>query len=115
LCSEIKKYQIKTFIETSGAYHLTGIWDWICLSPKKQSPPQPEIFSMAHELKVIIYQDSDFEWAEENAQKVNPNCMLFLQPEWSKRIEMTEKIVEYVKNNPQWNISIQAHKFMKIP
>jgi organic radical activating enzyme len=115
LCQEIKKYDIKTFIETSGAYPLTGIWDWICLSPKKQTPPQPDIFPKAHELKMIVYEDSDFDWAEENAEKVNSDCMLFLQPEWSRHTEITEKIVEYVKQNPHWNISIQAHKFMKIP
>jgi len=115
LCSEIKKQNIKTFIETSGAYTLTGVWDWICLSPKKQNPPQPEIFEIANELKVIIFDDSDFEWAEKCALKVNVFCKLYMQPEWSRHNELTPKIVEYVKNNPEWNISIQAHKFMKIP
>jgi len=115
LCSEIKKQRIKTFIETSGAYKLTGDWDWICLSPKRQTPPQSEIFSIANELKVIIFEEIDFEWAEQCAAKVTKNCMLYMQPEWSRHNELTPKIVDYIKLHPEWNISIQAHKFMKIP
>ncbi len=102
-------------IETSGAYKLTGKWDWICLSPKKNAPPTDEIIPLANELKIIIFEDDDFLWAEKYADLVNPNCHLFLQPEWSRHKQLTPIIVEYIKKNPKWKISIQAHKFMKIP
>ena len=115
LCTELKKRDIQTFIETSGAYPLTGKWDWICLSPKKQQPPTEGFHLMADELKVIISSPDDFEWAEENAAKVKSTCQLYLQPEWSKHKELIPEIVEYVKRNTKWQISIQAHKFMKIP
>jgi 7-carboxy-7-deazaguanine synthase len=115
LTSELKKNSVLTFIETSGAYPLTGNWDWICLSPKKTSPPKPEIFKRAHELKVIVYNKDDFKWAEENAQHMNENALLYLQPEWSKSKEMTPLIVDYVMKNPKWNISLQTHKYMNIP
>lgn len=115
LCEALKLHNIRTFLETSGAYRLTGRWDWICLSPKKNMPPLAEIYSMAHELKVIIYDESDFQWAEYNAEKVNNECLLFLQPEWSRYETMIHPVVEYVKKNTQWIISLQAHKFMKIP
>ncbi len=115
LTTELKKNGVLTFIETSGAYSLTGNWDWICLSPKKTSPPQPEIFKRAHELKVIVYNADDLKWAEENANKMNEDSLLYLQPEWSKSKEMTPLIVEYVMKNPKWNISLQTHKYMNIP
>ncbi len=115
LCKELKKNNIQTFIETSGSGKFTGIWDWICLSPKKNSPPSTEIIPHANELKVIIYDNSDFEWAEEYANLVSRDCHLYLQPEWSRHKIMTNDIVEYIKKNPKWKISIQAHKFMKIP
>ncbi len=115
LCAEMKKNNIQTHIETSGAYKLTGEWDWICLSPKKQNPPLEEIYEKAHELKVIIYEPDDYRWAEEVAEKVNENCMLFLQPEWSRHKKLIPEIVEYVKKNKKWRISLQAHKFMRIP
>jgi 7-carboxy-7-deazaguanine synthase len=115
LCRELKKKSIKTFIETSGAYNLSGHWDWICLSPKKQNPPHNSIFDKANELKVIISKPEDIEWAEENAAKVNKNCSLYLQPEWSKYESIINHIVEYVKDNPKWLVSLQAHKFMHIP
>ncbi len=115
LCAELKKQSIKTHIETSGAYTLSGEWDWICLSPKKQSPPTEDIYEKADELKVIIFEEDDFRWAEKVAKKVNKNCKLYLQPEWSKHKELIPEIVEYVKRNTKWQISIQAHKFMKIP
>ncbi|MDR1554114.1 MAG: 7-carboxy-7-deazaguanine synthase QueE [Prevotellaceae bacterium] len=115
LCKELKYHNIQTFIETSGAYPLTGIWDWICLSPKYQQPPLAEIFPIANELKVIVEKIDDLDWAEENAAKVSKDCMLFLQSEWSKYNEITPIIVEYAKQNPKWNISIQIHKFMNIP
>jgi len=115
LCQIMKKNNIQTHIETSGAYKLTGEWDWICLSPKKQNPPQEEIYKKADELKVIIYEPDDFRWAEETARKVNHKCKLFLQPEWSRHKKLIPEIVEYVKKNKKWRISLQAHKFMRIP
>lgn len=115
LCSELKKFNIKTFLETSGPYKLSGKWDWICLSPKKQNPPLPEIYAKANELKVIILSDNDFQWAEKNAKYVNKSCKLYLQPEWSIYKKIIPAIVEYVKNNPKWSISLQSHKFMNIP
>ena len=115
LCSELKKQNVETFIETSGAYPLTGIWDWICLSPKKNAPPLTEIADQAHELKIIIQNNNDFPWAETYAEKVNPGTILYLQPEWSQREKVLPLIIEYVKNNPKWRISIQAHKYMHIP
>jgi len=114
-CSELKKRNFKTFLETSGSHSLTGIWDWICLSPKKYNPPLPEIHNKADELKVIIQTKGDFNWAEEGAKRVGNNCILFLQPEWSKRDIIIPKIVEYVKANPKWRISLQSHKYIGIP
>ncbi|MFA8300727.1 MAG: 7-carboxy-7-deazaguanine synthase QueE [Hyphomicrobiales bacterium] len=113
--SKLKEKGIITMIETSGAYPLTGDWDWICLSPKKQSPPVPEIFKRAHELKVVVPDPSAFKWAEQTAAFVNEDCKLYLQPEWSVSDKMIPLIVEYVKENPQWQISIQAHKYMRVP
>ncbi len=111
----LQKNKLKAHIETSGAYKLTGKWDWICLSPKRNAPPTDEIIPLANELKVIIFDDSDFEWAEKYANLVSPDCRLFLQPEWSRRNTVTPKVVEYVKNNPKWALSIQTHKYIKIP
>lgn len=115
LTKKMNNANIQTFIETSGAYKLTGKWNWICLSPKKNAPPTEEIIPLSNELKVIIFDQSDFQWAEKYAALVNVNCRLYLQPEWSRRNALTPLIVEYIKNDPKWNISIQAHKFMKIP
>lgn len=115
LTSKLKEKGIKTFIETSGAYPLSGTWDWICLSPKKFKAPLASIAPHAGELKVIVFNKSDFEWAEEHAQHVSDNCKLYLQPEWSKAEHMTPEIIEYVKNNPKWEVSLQSHKFMNIP
>jgi 7-carboxy-7-deazaguanine synthase len=111
----LKEKNIETFIETSGAYALSGNWDWICLSPKKTMPPLPEIFQKANELKVIVFNQHDFKWAEEQAALVNENCYLYLQPEWSKHNALLPDIIEYVKNNPRWMISLQTHKYMNIP
>ncbi len=115
LCRNLKDNGVKTYIETSGAYPMTGEWDWICLSPKKQSPPLPGIFKTADELKVIVSDSTDLDWAEENARKVNKYCRLYLQPEWSRYEKIVSVVIEYVKENPVWNISLQAHKFMRIP
>lgn len=102
-------------VETSGAYPLSGNWHWICLSPKKFKAPKEEFYAVANELKVIIFNSSDFKWAEEHAAKVNKNCKLYLQVEWSKREELTPSLIEYVKQNPQWRISVQTHKHLNIP
>jgi len=115
LTSAIKQEGFQTNIETSGSHPLTGNWDWICLSPKKFKGPLPEIFAVAHELKIIVYNKSDFEWAEKHAALVNKTCKLYLQPEWSKASEITPLIVEYIKNNPQWGLSLQIHKFINVP
>lgn len=115
LTSELKKAQIKTHIETSGAYPLSGSWDWICLSPKKTKLPLVPIYKVANELKIIIQNKQDFKFAEEQAIKVTENCELFLQPEWSKRELMTPLIVDYVMKHPQWKISLQTHKYLNIP
>ena len=115
LTKRLKKSGIATFIETSGAYPLSGDWDWICLSPKKFKAPRPDVTPFANELKVIVFNKSDFIWAEENAKMVAPNCKLYLQPEWSKSSEMTPFIIDYVMNNPKWEISLQTHKFLNIP
>ena len=115
LTKSLKKSGIATFIETSGAYPLSGDWDWICLSPKKFKAPRPDVTPFANELKVIVFNKSDFIWAEEHAKMVAPNCKLYLQPEWSKSSEMTPFIIDYVMNNPKWEISLQTHKFLNIP
>ena len=115
LTQQIKAAGILTFIETSGAYPLSGDWDWICLSPKKFKAPRIDIAPLANELKVIVFNKSDFKWAEEYAELVSPTCKLYLQPEWSKSAEMTPLIIDYVMNNPKWEISLQTHKFLNIP
>jgi organic radical activating enzyme len=115
LCNGIRNKNISTFIETSGAYSLSGKWDWICLSPKKNMPPLNEICNVADELKVIIQDKSDFGWAEKYRGMVSSKCRLFLQPEWSRFETIIPEIVEYVKKNPLWRISLQVHKYMHIP
>lgn len=115
LTTMLKDNGIKTFLETSGAYELTGNWDWICLSPKKNMPPVGNICSLAGELKVIIETEQDFEWAERYSNLVSDDCILYLQPEWSRFSVMMDKIVEYVKINKRWAVSLQSHKYMRIP
>jgi organic radical activating enzyme len=104
-----------THLETSGAYPLSGKWDWICLSPKKFKQSLTPIYNIADELKVIIYNNSDFKWAESLKGKLKQACKLYLQPEWGKSNEMIPLMVEYIKHNPEWEISLQIHKYMKIP
>lgn len=115
LTSGLKARGLKTHIETSGAYPLTGIWDWICLSPKKIKLPVDEVYEKADELKVIIYNKHDFDFAEEQAAKVNKDCILYLQPEWSRRDKMIPEIVTFVMKNPRWKVSLQTHKYLNIP
>jgi len=106
---------MKTAIETSGAHPLTGTWDWVCLSPKKFKLPKQEVYQKADELKVIVFNKHDLEWAEEQASKVKNKCKLYLQPEWDKSEAMLPQIIDYVKKNQKWNISLQTHKYMNIP
>ncbi len=115
LSNRLKDRGVKTFIETSGTHPLTGTWDWICLSPKPQIPPLADFYRQADELKIIVSEKADFEWAVENSGLVNNECLLYLQPEWSVYREMTPLIVDFIKENPLWKISLQAHKFMRIP
>lgn len=115
LCIQLKKAGFRTHIETSGAYKLSGDWDWICLSPKKFKAPIAEVIQKAHELKVIIYNKSDFLFAEKYAQLVSKDCLLLLQPEWDRREIMLPLVINYVKKYPKWKVSLQTHKFMDIP
>lgn len=115
LTTQLKKAGFETNIETSGAHPLTGSFDWVCLSPKKFKVPVEGILRQANELKIIVYNKSDFIWAESFAAKVSSHCMLFLQPEWSRRNEMMPLIVDYIKANPQWQMSIQMHKYVNVP
>lgn len=106
---------VAVFLETSGSHPFSGRFDWVCLSPKRRRPPLAEAFARADELKVIVECEADFEWAEQNAARAGERCRLYLQPEWSVAERMMPAIVEYVKARPQWNISIQTHKYMHIP
>jgi organic radical activating enzyme len=115
LTKALKDAGMRTHIETSGVYPVSGTWDWVCFSPKKFKEPDPSIFGQADELKIVIYNKNDFSWAEALAEQVASTCKLFLQPEWSKEKEMLPLIIEYVKANPRWQVSLQIHKYMNIP
>ncbi len=115
LTHELKLAGLRTHIETSGAYPLTGQWDWVCFSPKKFKPPHSSVPEKADELKVVIFHKTDFAWAEDFAKQVGSACELYLQPEWSKEKEILPLIIDYVKNHPQWKISLQVHKYMDVP
>jgi organic radical activating enzyme len=115
LTAALQSAGLETNIETSGAHPLSGSWDWICLSPKKFKAPLPEILPFANELKVVVFNKSDFEWAEKYAALVSPVCKLFLQPEWDKAAEITPLLIEYIKQNPQWELSLQIHKYINVP
>ncbi len=115
LTHQLHEAGFETNIETSGSSPLSGKWDWICLSPKKFKPPLPEILLLANELKVVIYHKQDFDWAEEYASKVSSTCKLYLQPEWDKKESVTPLIIEYIKQNPKWELSLQIHKFINVP
>lgn len=105
----------KTHLETSGAHPLTGSWDWICLSPKKFKMPIQEIYSAANELKMVIFNKVDLKWAQEEAAKVSQTCKLYVQPEWSKADKMLPLMIDFVKHNPEWEMSLQMHKYLNIP
>ena len=115
LTSALIKEGFKTNIETSGSSPMTGEWNWICVSPKKFKEPLPDELLKANELKVVVFNKSDFEWAELNAAKVSDNCKLYLQPEWDKAAEITPLIIEYIKMNPKWQLSLQIHKYINVP
>lgn len=115
LTRTLREKGLEIFLETSGSHPFSGCFDWVCLSPKRQQPPLEEAFGRADELKVIVETEEDFAWAEENARKVRRSCRLYLQPEWSVSERMMPRIVEYAKSHPDWSISIQSHKYMRIP
>jgi organic radical activating enzyme len=115
LTTALHKVGFATHLETSGSHPLSGRWDWICLSPKKFKPALPEVFERADELKVIVYNRSDLNWAEEQALRVSNSCILLLQPEWSRHQQVMPLIIEHIKANPRWRISLQCHKYMDIP
>jgi organic radical activating enzyme len=115
LTAKLQSEGYETNIETSGAHPLSGHWNWICLSPKKFKAPLEEILPVADELKIVIFNKHDFEWAELYAAKVNKNCKLYLQPEWDKAAIVTPIIIEYIKSNPQWELSLQIHKYINVP
>ena len=115
LTNLLKEKGMQTHIETSGAYEFTGVWDWVCLSPKKNKLPLKNVYRKANELKVIVYNKNDFEFAESQSKYVGEDCLLYLQPEWSKRDTVIPLIVDYVMRNPKWKVSLQTHKYLKIP
>lgn len=115
LTAALKAAGLQTNIETSGAHPLSGHWDWICLSPKKFKEPLPGILPHANELKVVIFNKSDFDWAEKYAAQVSPSCKLYLQPEWDKAAQVTPLIIDYIKAHPQWELSLQVHKYINVP
>ncbi len=115
LTLQLRKAGFETNIETSGSSPLSGYWDWICLSPKKFKFPLPEVIAAANELKVVIFNKSDFDWAEKYAAQVQPGCKLYLQPEWDKQAAMLPLIIDYIKAHPQWELSIQSHKYINVP
>jgi len=115
LTTLLQQNNIETNIETSGSSPLSGNWNWICVSPKKFKEPLLEVIEKANELKIVVFNKSDFEWAEKYAALVNENCILYLQPEWDKAEQVLPLIIDYVKQNPQWKISLQTHKYLQIP
>lgn len=115
LTTQLRRAGYKTHLETSGAYPLTGEWDWICVSPKKFKAPLAEILPKANELKVVIFNKSDLAWAEKYREQVSANCKLYLQPEWDKAPQITPLIIEYIKAYPKWELSLQIHKYINVP
>lgn len=115
LTSGLHRAGLRTHIETSGSSPLSGELDWITLSPKKFKAPLPEVLPLANELKIVVFNRSDFAWAEQWADLVSPDCRLFLQPEWSKAAQMTPLLVDYIKANPKWQLSLQVHKYINVP
>ena len=115
LTQKLRRHGYRTHIETSGAHPLTGEWDWVCLSPKKFKQPVADAYQKAHELKVVVYNRKDLNWAEDQAKHVKPDCRLLLQPEWSRRAEATPWIVAHIQANPDWQVSLQTHHYLQVP
>lgn len=115
LVNVLHQNHIRVHIETSGAYPILGAFDWICLSPKKFKFPIEESLLKANEFKVVIYNKKDFDWAVSWIDNLNEKCLLYLQPEWSKEKEILPYMIDFVKKNPNWKISLQTHKYMNIP
>lgn len=115
LTQSLQHNHIATHMETSGSSSLSGSWDWITLSPKKFKLPVPEILPLANELKIVVYNKSDFAWGEQFASQVSPACKLYLQPEWDQAAKMTPLIIDYIKANPKWQLSLQIHKYIHVP
>ena len=115
LTYQLQAEGFETNIETSGSFPLSGSWNWICVSPKKFKPPTSEALNHANELKVVIYNKNDFAWAESHAKQVNKNCRLYLQPEWERSPVMAPLIIDYIKQNPKWELSLQIHKYINVP
>jgi organic radical activating enzyme len=115
LTEGLKERGLKVHLETSGAYPVTGNWDWVCLSPKKNKSPKPEWYGLANELKVIVFNDDDFKWAEMHSEQCGAQVERFLQPEWSRREQNLPKIIAYLESNPQWRLGLQAHKYIGMP
>jgi len=115
LCDKLKSQGLELFLETSGSDRLSGKWDWICLSPKKNIPVQPELFKLANELKVVVLDETYFSFAESLASQVAQSTLLYLQPEWRVRKKSMPMVIDYVKDHPRWMVSLQSHKYMEIP
>ncbi len=114
LTAALRAAGFRTHIETSGTHRLSGSWHWICFSPKKFKVPVEGIHDAANELKVVVYNNHDLQWAEEHAARVGPECLLYLQPEWDRRDTMVPLIVEHVEQHPHWRVSLQTHKYLDI-
>lgn len=114
LTKALRAQNLEVAVETSGAYELSGDWNWICISPKKFKAPLASVLEQANELKVVVFNKSDFKWAEEHKKKCSKNCSLYLQPEWSKEKEMSTLIINYIQEYPEWNISLQVHKYLDL-
>lgn len=115
LTTALKAAGFETNIETSGSSPMSGHWDWVCLSPKKFKAPLEENISLASELKVVVFNKHDFDWAETYAKQISPSCKLYLQPEWDKAAQITPLVIDYIKANPKWELSAQLHKYIQVP
>ncbi len=115
LTLSLQQREFKTHIETSGAHPLSGVWDWVCLSPKKFKAPLPNILPLVNELKVVVFNKSDFDWAESFVTQLHPDCKLYLQPEWDKKEVVMPFIIDYIQQHPKWRLSLQIHKYIGVP
>jgi 7-carboxy-7-deazaguanine synthase len=115
LTDKLQSAGLKTHLETSGVYPMSGNWDWVCVSPKKFKPALPELIKQADELKVIVVNNHDLVWAKQFLPLIKADCHQLLQPEWDKSAKMLPAIIEHVKKHPEWRISLQEHKFLNIP